>query len=338
MSAGYDALLVVSFGGPEGPDDVVPFLENVARGRRVPRERLREAAAHYERFGGVSPLPVQCRALVAALEAELDRHGPRLPVYWGNRNWHPMLADTVRRMAEDGVRRALAFVTSPYAGYSGCRQYLEDIASARAAVGERAPAVDKLRLFYNHPGFVEPLVERAAAALSRVPHERRSAARLVFTAHSIPRALAATCDYEAQLLETARLVAIPLGRTDWSMAYQSRSGLPSHPWLDPDVVDHLRALAAGGARDVVIVPIGFVAENMEVRYDLDVEAKGRALELGLDMVRAETVGTHPRFVRMIRELVQERRSGEPARPHVGTRGPAPDVCPPGCCPTGRGGP
>jgi ferrochelatase len=302
----------------------------------VPRERLREAAGHYERFGGVSPLNGQCRALVAALRAELDREGPGLPVYWGNRNWHPMLKDAVQRMAEDGARHALAFVTSPYGGYSGCRQYLEDIASARAAVGDGAPAVDKLRLFYNHPGFVEPLVERAATALSRVPSERRSA--LVFTAHSIPRALAATCDYEAQLRETASLVASSIGRPDWSLAYQSRSGPPGQPWLGPDILEHLRALAAEGTRDVVVVPIGFVLDNMEVRYDLDVEAKGRALELGLDMVRADTVGAHPRFVRMILELVEERRSEAPARLHLGTRGPAPDACAAGCCPAGRGEP
>ncbi|HUL77623.1 MAG TPA: ferrochelatase [Vicinamibacteria bacterium] len=336
MSAGYDALLVVSFGGPEGPDDVLPFLENVTRGRNVPRERLREAASHYEHFGGVSPLPAQCRALVAALREEMDRHGPALPVYWGNRNWHPMLADTLRHMAEAGVRRALAFVTSAYGSRSGCRQYLDDIACARAEVGERAPVVDKLRLFYNHPGFVEPLVERLSAAFARVPEDRRAEARLVFTAHSLPRALASTCDYEAQVRETAGLVAFPLGRAGWTLAYQSRSGPPSQPWLAPDIVDHLRALAAEGAKDVVVAPIGFTSDHMEVRYDLDLEAKSRAIELGLNMVRAETVGTHPRFVRMIRELVQERLSDPPVRRHLGARGPAPDVCPPGCCPALRG--
>src|SRR5512139_2927300 len=212
MPAAPDALIVVSFGGPEGPDDVQPFLENVTRGRSVPKERLRKAASQYEHFGGVSPLPAQCRALVAAVREELVRHGPDLPVYWGNRNWHPLLADTLRRMADDGVRSALAFVTSAYASYSGCRQYLDDIAAARAAVGEPAPAVDKLRLFYNHPGFIEPLAELVAAAFHRVPEDRRAAARLVFTAYSLPRALAATCDYEAQIRETAALVAFPLGR------------------------------------------------------------------------------------------------------------------------------
>jgi protoporphyrin/coproporphyrin ferrochelatase len=336
MTGDCDALLVVSFGGPEGMDEVVPFLENVLRGKNVPPERLREVAAHYEHFGGVSPLNGQCRALVSALREELERHGPRLPVYWGNRHWRPMLADTLRRMADDGVRHALAFATSAYASHSGCRQYLDDIARARAEVGERAPSVDKLRLFYNHPGFVEPLVEHVTAAFDRVPQARREGARLVFTAHSIPRSQAATCDYEAQLRETAGLVALAL-RRDFRLVYQSRSGPPAQPWLEPDIVDHLRSLAAEGVKDVVVVPVGFTSDHMEVLYDLDLEAKSRAIELGLNMVRADTVGTHPRFVRMVRELLEERLSGAPLRLHLGARGPAPDVCPPGCCPSGRGG-
>jgi ferrochelatase len=335
MAARYDALVVVAFGGPEGMDDVMPFLENAVRGRNVPPERLHEVAKHYEHFGGVSPLAGQCRALVAALREELDREGPRLPVYWGNRNWHPLLADTLRQMADDGVRRALAFLSSAYGSPPGCRQYLDDLERARAEVGERAPRIDKLRAFYNHPGFVEPLVAATAAALERVPEPRRAAARLVFTAHSIPRALAATCAYEAELRETASLVAFPLGRTSWSLVYQSRSGPPSQPWLEPDIVDHLRALAQDGARDVVVAPIGFLSDHMEVVYDLDLEAKARAMELGLNMVRAATVGTDRRFVRMIRELVVERTSDAPLRLHLGTRGAAPDECPAGCCVIGR---
>jgi ferrochelatase len=332
MTSPYDALLLLSFGGPEGPEDVMPFLLNVLRGRHVPPDRLREVASHYEHFGGVSPINGQCRALIAALREELERNGPHLPVYWGNRNWHPLLADTLREMAGDGVRRALAFVTSAYGSYSGCRQYLEDIARARAAVGDRAPGVDKLRLFYNHPGFVEPLVERVAAALGQLPKPRRADARLVFTAHSLPRASAAGSDYQAQLRETAKLVAGGLDRDGWSLVYQSRSGPPSQPWLEPDIVDHLRALAAEGARDVVVAPIGFVSDHMEVVYDLDLEARGRAVELGLNMIRVGTVGIHPRFVRMIRELVLERLTGDPVRRYLGTRGPAPDACPADCCP------
>jgi ferrochelatase len=332
MGSGYDALLLVSFGGPERPDDVMPFLENVLRGRQVSPERLREVAAHYEHFGGVSPINGQCRALVAALREELDRHGPPLPVYWGNRNWHPLLVDTLREMGANGVRRALAFVTSAFSSYSGCRQYLGDIARARKAVGDGAPVIDKLRAFYNHPGFVEPLVERVRAAFDRIPEPRRAEARLVYTAHSLPRALASTSDYQVQLEDTAGLVAGGLERLDWSLVYQSRTGPPSQPWLEPDIVDHLRALAAGGVRDVVVAPIGFVSDHMEVVYDLDLEARSRAVELGLNMVRAGTVGTHPRFVRMIRELVLERITDDPVRPHLGSRGPAPDVCPADCCP------
>ncbi len=332
MSSRYDALILVSFGGPEGRDDVVPFLENVLRGRNVPAARMREVAAHYEHFGGRSPINDQCRALLAALREELDRFGPRLPVYWGNRNWHPFLADAIRRMAGDGVRRALAFATSAFGSHSGCRQYLDDIERARAAVGTGAPEIHKLRAFYDHPGHVQPLVEAAAAAFDRVSAPRRAAAELVFTAHSIPRSMAATSPYEAQLRETAGLVAASLGRARWSLVYQSRSGPPAQSWLEPDVVDHLRVLASAGVKDVVVSPIGFVSDHMEVLYDLDLEAKSRALELGLNMVRAATAGSHPRFVRMVRELVEERLSDAPVRLHLGSCGPAPDVCAPDCCP------
>jgi ferrochelatase len=331
MAPRYDAVLVVSFGGPEGMDEVPPFLENVLRGRHVPPERVREVASHYEHFGGVSPINAHCRALIAALREELDRCGPRLPIYWGNRNWHPMLEGALRRMAADGVKNALAFVTSPYRSWSGCRQYLDDIARARAEVGEQAPRIDKLRAFYNHPGFVEPLVEAASAAIEKVPPPRRLAAKLVFTGHSIPKAMALTCDYEDELRETAGLVACALGRAEWSLVFQSRSGPPSQPWLEPDIGDHLRALASSGVRDVVVAPVGFISDHMEVVYDLDLDARSRAVELGLNMVRAATVGTHPRFVRMIRELVEERLCDAPLRLHLGVRGPAPDACPADCC-------
>jgi ferrochelatase len=309
----------------------MPFLQNVVRGKNVPVERLREVASHYEHFGGRSPINDHCRALIAALGQELLEHGPRLPVYWGNRNWRPFLADTLRRMRQDGVRGALAFVTSAYGSYSGCRQYLDDIARAQAEVGEGAPRVEKLRAFYNHPGWIEPLVESVAEALSRVPAGRADAARLVFTGHSIPRAMPGAGGYEAQLRETASLVAARFAFRPWNLVWQSRSGPPSQPWLEPDIVDHLRALAAQGVKDAVVAPIGFLSDHVEVLYDLDLDAKSRATEVGLNMVRAATVGTHPRFVRMIRELVVERLSDAPLRLALGARGPAPDTCPPDCC-------
>ena len=332
----YDALLVVSFGGPEGPDDVMPFLENVLRGRPISEERKQQVAEHYLHFGGRSPINDQCRALLLALEAELEAHGPRLPVYWGNRNWAPLLASTLKKMADDGVKRALAFMTSAYSSYSGCRQYRENVEAARAAVGERAPQVDKLRVFYNHPGFVEPMARNVGEALARIPAGRREHAALAFTAHSIPSTMAAGCDYEAQLRETARLVAEAAGRTDGRLVFQSRSGAPGQPWLEPDILDHLAAIKAEGATDVVVAPIGFISDHMEVVYDLDTEAAARARDLGLNLVRAATVGTAPEFVAMIRELIVERMVGGERR-SLGSRGPNHDVCPEDCClaPTAR---
>jgi ferrochelatase len=331
LNQNYDALLVVSFGGPEGMDEVMPFLENVTRGRGIPRERLLGVARHYELFGGVSPINEQNRRLIAALRDELDARGPRLPVYWGNRNWHPLLADTLRRMRDDGVGRALAFVTSAYSSYSGCRQYREDVERARAAAGEGAPAVDKLRAFYNHPGFVGPNAENLSAALAQVPAGRREAARVAFTAHSIPAAMAAGCDYEAQLLETCRLVAERAGAGHWRLVFQSRSGSPQQPWLEPDICDHLRELKSGGAADAVVHPVGFISDHMEVLFDLDTEARQTAEEIGLNMIRAATVGTHPAFVSMIRELINERADAGAPRPALGARGASHDVCPADCC-------
>jgi ferrochelatase len=333
----YDAVLVVSFGGPEGIADVVPFLENVLRGKNVPRERMLEVAEHYRQFGGVSPLNAQNRALIAAIEAELLANAIALPVYWGNRNWHPLLPETLRRMAADGVRRALAFVTSAYSSYSSCRQYLENIEQARVDAGPTAPQVDKLRAFFNHPGFIEPQIERAREALERIPAARWAATRLVFTAHSIPLAMAAGCTYEAQLREAGRLVAEGLRLSDWDLAFQSRSGPPSQPWLESDIRDWLQAAKANGTSDVVIVPIGFVSDHVEVIYDLDIEARGVCETLGINMVRAATVGTHPRFIRMIREMIVERIEGAAERPALGTLGPSRDICPEDCCPSGRVG-
>ena len=327
----YDALLIVSFGGPEGMDEVMPFLENVLRGKNVPRERMHAVAHHYELFGGISPINSQNRTLIAALEKELEESGLHLPIYWGNRNWHPMLADTLRRMADDGIKNALAFFTSAYSSYSGCRQYREDIMRARAEVGARAPRIEKLRAFYNHPGFIEPNVENVRKALHQIPEERRERAQIAFTAHSIPLSMAAGCDYEAQLKESCRLIAEGVGHQSWRLVFQSRSGPPAQPWLEPDICDYLTQLKEAGVEDVVIAPVGFISDHMEVLYDLDMEARALCEKINLKMIRASTVGAHPAFVRMIRELILERMNPDTPRRFLGTRGASHDVCPADCC-------
>jgi ferrochelatase len=325
----YDAVVVVSFGGPEGPDDVVPFLENVTRGRGVPADRLRQMAKHYDAFGGVSPINGLNRRLVAALRAELATHGPDLPVYLGNRNWHPLLADTLGEMEAAGVQRAAAFVTSAYGSYSSCRQYLDDIARARAAVGPGAPEVDKLRLFFNHPGFIEPMADRLRQALDQVT--RPGPTRILFTAHAIPLAMAETSPYVEQLTEAAHLVTKRVPEAPGAeLVYQSRSGPPQQPWLGPDIVDRITQLAGEGTTAVVVLPLGFVADHMEVVYDLDHLARAAATDAGVEFVRAPTVGTDPRFVAMIRELLLEREGQIPPRA-LGELGPWPDSCPPGHC-------
>jgi len=318
----YDAFLLLSFGGPEGPEDVLPFLQNVTRGRGVPAERLAAVAEHYHHFGGASPINEQCRALLDALKPRLD-----LPLYWGNRNWHPFLTDTLARMRADGVRRALAFVTSAYGSFSSCRQYHEDIAKARAEVGDDAPEIDKIRHFHDHPGFIQPFADAVRGALT-------PGARLVFTAHSIPSTMDANSGpqggrYTAQLRETATLVAAAAGVADWDLVWQSRSGPPSVPWLEPDVNDHLEALAKRGVTAVVAAPIGFISDHLEVLWDLDNEAAATAQRLGLAWARAATPGTDPRFVAMITELVDERVSGGSPR-RLGTL-PVWTSCPVGCC-------
>ncbi|WP_425400241.1 ferrochelatase [Aeoliella sp.] len=328
----YDALLLVSFGGPEGPDDVIPYLENVLRGRNVPRERMLEVAEHYQHFGGVSPINEQNRQLKAAIEAEFADHDMHLPVYWGNRNWHPFLADTLREMADDGVRRAMALFTSAFSSYSGCRQYREDIARAQEEVGDGAPEVSKLRVFFNHPGFIEPMVELTNKAMSSLDEPRRQQATVLFTAHSIPLSMAENCRYEVQLAECSKLVAERAGIASWRLVYQSRSGPPSQPWLEPDVCDVIQELHdTSEVRDVVIVPIGFVSDHMEVLFDLDTEARELCDQLGIQLVRVPTVGVHPRFVSMVRELVVERMEQHADRPALGTLGPSHDVCPTDCC-------
>jgi protoporphyrin/coproporphyrin ferrochelatase len=329
----YDALLVVSFGGPESRDDVIPFLENVLRGRDIPRDRMLAVAEHYYHFGGKSPINQQMRELISAIQLELARHGPKLPVYWGNRNWHPMLADTLRQMKQDGVRRALAFVTSAYSSYSGCRQYREDVARARSEIGTHAPEIDKLRAFFNHPGFIDASEARLRDALAQVPPGARQGVQIVYTAHSIPISMANSSDYVSQLEEVRKLVSTRLGVTHDALVYQSRSGAPGQPWLEPDVLDYLREVRAGNlASAVVLAPISFISDHMEVLYDLDVEARDLCDSLSLPMVRARTVGVHPRFVTMIRELILERTDPTVARQFLGTLGPRPDVCAENCCP------
>ncbi len=328
----YDAVLLVSFGGPDGPDDVLPFLENVLRGRNVPRERMLEVAEHYHHFGGKSPINEQNRALLSSLRAELDRHGPHLPVYWGNRNWHPLLTDTLREMADAGVKRAIAFVTSGFSSYSGCRQYRENIAAACEPLGARCPQVDKIRVFFNHPGFVDPMADNVRAAVGRFPAADRAAVPVLFTAHSIPTSMADSCRYVAQLTEACRLVAARAGVTDWQLVFQSRSGPPGQPWLEPDVCDAIRERHGRGVRRLVVAPIGFISDHMEVLYDLDTEAADLCREMGIEMVRAATVGTDPRFVTMIRELIAERAFDLPTRTAVGELPASHDVCPVDCCP------
>ncbi|MFF2045530.1 ferrochelatase [Kitasatospora sp. NPDC058170] len=357
----YDALLLLSFGGPEAPEDVVPFLENVTRGRGIPKERLKEVGKHYFLFGGVSPINEQNRELLAALRKDFAEHGLDLPVYWGNRNWAPHLVDTLREIAADGHRRVAVLATSAYAGYSGCRQYRENLADALAVLAEEGLPelrVDKLRHFYNHPGFVEPMIDATVTALAALPAEVRDGARLAFTTHSIPEAMAESSGapddpargrpggaYVAQHLDVARLIAAGVAeRTGVAdrpceLVFQSRSGAPHTPWLEPDICDHLEAQHADGAPAVVMVPIGFVSDHMEVKYDLDTEAVAKAAELGLPVGRAATVGADPRFTAAVRELVLERAAAErgedPARCALGRLGAGHDVCAVACCPNPR---
>lgn len=331
----YDALLLLSFGGPEGPDDVMPFLENVTRGRNIPRERLEEVAEHYLHFGGISPINAQNRALMAALGDELLRYEIRLPIYFGNRNWHPYLIDTLRQMRADGVRNVLVFVTSAYSSWSGCRQYREDLARAVEELGDDSLHFDKIRVFFNHPGFIGPMARYVHQALGDLPSERRQHAAVIFTAHSIPLTMAKGSAYERQLNEAVRLVADQAGAAHCQLAWQSRSGPPQVPWLEPDILSVLDSLHAAGTRDVIVAPIGFISDHLEVMFDLDEEAQGKAADLGMNMVRVPTVGTDPEFVAMIRELIVERLTADPSRRSLGKLGPSHDICPMNCCRLGE---
>jgi ferrochelatase len=323
----FDAVLLVSFGGPEGPEDVMPFLENVLRGRPVGRDRMEQVAAHYLEFGGVSPINEQNRKLAAALGDALAQRGWDLPVYWGNRNWHPYLAETVQRMQADGIRRAAAFATSAYSSYSSCRQYLGDLAQARATVGAGAPELVKLRPYFNHPGFVAPLADGLRTARAQAGPD----APVLMTAHSLPCPMAATCEYEQQLGEAARLVATLAGETSdgWRIVFQSRSGPPQQPWLEPEINDVIAALPHYPT--AIVVPIGFVSDHMEVVYDLDRVAAATAARRGISLLRSATPGTDPRFVDMILDLIAEAE-GRRAPSFLGDMGPAAFPCAAGCCP------
>ena len=313
-SVKYDAFLLVSFGGPEKHEDVIPFLENVLRGSNVPRERMLEVAEHYYHFDGVSPINRQCEELLAALRTEFAEHNLNLPLYWGNRNWHPMLADTVDKMRADGVRHALALATSAYGSYSGCRQYREDLDRACAAVPEAAPVIDKLKPFFDHPGFIEAAAARVREALHQLP-----GADLVYTAHSVPLSMSDSSPYERQLRSACAQVhqlSGASGATAPVLVFQSRSGPPGQPWLEPDIGDYIRQT---DSKRLVVVPIGFLSDHMEVLYDLDTEAAAIARERAIEFVRAGTVGTHPAFVAAIRQMVESAiANGAPA-------------CPPDCC-------
>ena len=327
--ASIDSVLLLSFGGPEGPDDVRPFLENVTRGRDVPPERLAQVEKQYLRHGGVSPINEQNRALLAALGSELARRGAPLACYWGNRNWHPYLADTIRQMADEGRRNAAVIVTSAFSSYSGCRQYHEDLARA-AAEADGAPKLTRVRVYGNHPGFAGAMAERVREAVDGA--QLRDSVHTLFTAHSLPRRMAAACDYEAQLADVAEIVAATAGLTgETEVVYQSRSGPPQVPWLGPDVNDRLVELGGQGVNPVLVVPLGFVSDHMEVLVDLDTRARSAAARAGITMVRARTVGTHPLFVEALVDLVEETAGLRSDRPAVGRLGPRPDSCAPGCC-------
>lgn len=327
-----DSILFVSFGGPEGMDDVIPFLENVLRGKNVPHERMLEVAEHYKGFGGVSPINEQCRQLIDAVKAECESRQLTLPIYWGNRNWHPLLPDTLQAMKNDGRKRSIAFFTSMFSCYSGCRQYRENIAAAQSAVGSGAPLVEKVRKGFNHPKFIQAQRDCVLEALAQLPESVRATTKVLFAAHSIPKTMADNSRYELQLREAAQLICTAAGHEPWELVFQSRSGPPQQPWLEPDVCDRIEQLhQSENIKHVVVVPLGFISDHMEVIYDLDHEAKDLCDSLGIQFVRADTVGIRAPFVSMIVDLIEERLSEDTERPSIGSLGPSHDLCPLNCC-------
>ncbi len=332
----FDSILFVSFGGPERRDDVMPFLRNVVRGKRVPDERLDEVAQHYYDLDGVSPLNQQNRELIELVGHELRSQAIDLPIFFGNRNWHPLLNDTLSEMVDQGLCKALAFVTSGFSCYSGCRQYRENIFEAQQSVGTKAPVVEKIRVFYNHPLFIEGICDRIENAVGSTNVLTDDRTRLVFTAHSIPKAMADNSDYVKQLSETCSLVAQFLDVPIWDLVYQSRSGPPQQPWLEPDVVDHMHTIKQLGVEQVVMYPVGFLSDHVEVLFDLDYEVKQTCTEIGLDLIRVKTIGSHPKFVEMVCELIAERVLGKNKRA-TGKFPPNHDTCPSDCCLSGQPG-
>jgi len=338
----FDALLLLSFGGPDRPEDVIPFLKNITEGKNVPEERLRLVAEHYDLFDGASPANAEMQALLFALVNQMNHDGPQLPVYWANRYWHPDLPEVIAQMASDGIRRALAFVPSPFGSHASCRQYIDAIEAARQQVTDAPPPeIEKLRLFYNHPGYIEPIADRIFSMLSALQSEANSPDRLIFTAHSLPLDMAKQSAYVEQYHEAARLIArnVELRAAESGLkvpqiatVYQSRSGPPHLPWLGPDVGEYVASLAETDQKSsIVVCPIGFCYENMETAYDLDVALARQCEELGIEMHRVDTIATDPKFVEMIRLLALERIDKTADRLSLGDQPPWPDACDAQCC-------
>jgi ferrochelatase len=327
-----EAVLVLSVGGPERPEDVWPFLERVAQGKNIPETRLKTVAERYLSFGGHSPHNAACRALLTHLAELFAREGPPVALYWGNRFWYPSIGEALIQMAEEGIQTATALVLSPFGSYAGCRAYREALQQARQEVGCADLEIRKLRLFYNHPLFIEAVGQRVQEVIGKLPDGSRGKIRVIFSAHSLPVSMAAVSPYVHQFTVAARLVAERVGLREFDLVYQSRSGDPTSPWLEPDIVQHLQALARDGFDGtLIVVPIGFIVENMETAYDLDVEAANVAEDLGIPLVRAGTAACTEPFLRLVRELVLEQFLPEHPREFLGADGPWPDECPPDCC-------